>query len=95
MKSCKIRNWLKISPIIKKIEKRKVHSSFIDNIWGANLADIQLLSKFNKGVRFLLCVIDIYNKDKKGITITNDFNNFLHESGRKPNKIWVDRGREF
>ena len=49
-------------PIIRKFEKRKVHSSFIDNIWGADLADMQLISKFNKGLRFLLCVIDIYSK---------------------------------
>ena len=42
-------------PIIKKFEKRKVYFSFRDNIWGADLADMQLLSKFNKGFRFLLC----------------------------------------
>ena len=41
---------------------RKVHSFFVDNIWGAELAHMQLLSKFNKGIRFLLCVIDIYSK---------------------------------
>ena len=39
----------------KKIEKRKAHPSFTDNIWGADLADMQLRSKFNKGFRFLLC----------------------------------------
>ena len=68
-------------PIIRNFNKRKVHSPFIDNIWGANLADMQLISKLNKGIRFLLCVIDIYSKyswviplkDKKGITITNAF----------------------
>ena len=49
-------------PMIKKFEKRKVHSSFINNIWGAGLADMQLISKFNKGFLFLLCIIDIYNK---------------------------------
>ena len=48
--------------IIRKFEKRKVLSPFVDNIWGADLADMQLLSKFNKGIRFLLCVIDIYSK---------------------------------
>ena len=48
--------------IIRKINKRKVHSLFIHNIWGADLADMQLISKFNKGFRFLLCVIDIYSK---------------------------------
>ena len=46
-------------PIIRKFKKRKVHSHFIDNIWGADLADMQLITKFNKGFRFLLCVIDI------------------------------------
>ena len=48
--------------IIKKFEKRKVYSLFRDNIWGTDLADMQLLSKFNKGYRFLLCVIDIFRK---------------------------------
>ena len=71
-------------PIIRKFEKRKVHSSFIDNIWGTDLTDMLLISKFNKGFRFLLCVIDIYSKfawviplkDKKGITMTNAFQKF-------------------
>ena len=50
-------------PIIKKLKrKRKVYSSFRDNIWSADLADMQLISKFNKGFRFLLCVIDIFSK---------------------------------
>ena len=49
-------------PIIRKFNKRKVHSSFKDNIWGADLADMQLLSKLNKGFRFLLCFIDIFSK---------------------------------
>ena len=49
-------------PIIRKIKKRKVHLSFIDDIWGADLADIQLISKFNKGICFLLCVINIFSK---------------------------------
>ena len=47
-------------PIIRGFEKRKVYSSFIDNIWDADLADMQLLSKCNRGIRFLLCVIYIY-----------------------------------
>ena len=49
-------------PIIKKFLKRKVYSSFRDSIWGIDLADMQLWSKFNKGFRFLLCVIDIFGK---------------------------------
>ena len=41
-------------PIIRKFKKRKIHSTFMDNIWGADLADVQLMSKFYKGFRFLL-----------------------------------------
>ena len=90
-------------PIIKKFEKRKVHAAFKDNIWGADLADMQLLSKYNKGIRFLLCVIDIFSKyawvvplkGKKGISIVMAFQITLKQSNRKPNKIWVDKGSEF
>ena len=49
-------------PIIKKFRKRKVYSPFIDNTWGADLADMRLISNFNEGIRFLLCVIDIFSK---------------------------------
>ena len=89
-------------PIVKKFNKRKVYSSFKDNIWGVDLTDMQLLSKFNKRFRFLLCVIDIFSKyawsiplkDKKGISIVNAFQIILKESNRKPNEIWVDKGSE-
>ena len=68
-------------PIITKFEKRKINSPFIDNIWVADIAGIQLIRKFNEGFRFLLCVIDIDRKyawviplkHKKGITIINAF----------------------
>ena len=90
-------------PIIRKFEKRKVHAAFKDNIWGPNLADMQLLSKYNKGIRFLLCVIDIFSKyarvvplkDKKVVSIATAFQSILKQSNRKPNKIWVDKGSEF
>ena len=49
-------------PIIREFDKRKVYSSFRDNIWGASLDDMQLLSKFNKGFRFVLFVIHIFSK---------------------------------
>ena len=49
-------------PIIRKINKRKVHLPFTGNSWGVDLVDMQLISKFNKRFRFLLCVIDIYSK---------------------------------
>ena len=48
--------------IVRKFEKRKVYSSFIDNMWGADLSDMQLISKFNKRIYFLLCVIDIFSQ---------------------------------
>ena len=47
-------------PIIIKFKKRKVHSSFKDNIWGADLAGMQLISIFNTRIHFLLCVTDIF-----------------------------------
>ena len=43
--------------VIKRFERRKVYSSFSDNIWGAGLADMQLLSKFNKGIKYLLLIV--------------------------------------
>ena len=71
-------------PIIRKIKKRKVYSSFKDDIWGVHLADMQLISKHNKGIRYLLCVIDLFSKyawvvplkDKKGVSIVNAFQKF-------------------
>ena len=89
-------------PIIRKFKKRKVYSSFKDNIWGVNLADMLPLSKYNKGIKYLLCVIDLISKyswvipikDKKGTSIVNAFKKIFSEEC-KPNKIWVDQGREF
>ena len=49
-------------PIIKKFNKRKVYSSFKDNIWGVDLADMQLISKYNKGIKYLLCAFDLLSK---------------------------------
>ena len=64
---------------------------------------MHLTSKFNKGFRFLLCVIDVFSKyagivpikNKKGVTIVNTFQKILDDSNRKPNNIWVDKGSEF
>ena len=64
---------------------------------------MQLKSKYNKGIRFLSCAIDLLSKyawvvplkDRKGITIVNAFQSILDSSRRKPNKIWVDQGCEF
>ena len=90
------------NPIIKKFDKRKVYSQFKDNIWGVDLPDMQSLSRKNKGIKYLLCAMDLYSKyafvislkDKKGISIVNAFNKIIKQSNRKPNKIWVDQGGE-
>ena len=49
-------------PIIRKFKKRREYSAFKYNIWDADLAGMQLISKFNKGFRFLLCIINIFTK---------------------------------
>ena len=80
---------------------RKVYSSFRDNIWRVDLADMQSLSKYNKGIKYLLCAIDLFSKyawvvplkDKRGISIVNAFQKIISKR-RKPNKVWVDQGRE-
>ena len=76
-----------------------MYSPFIDNIWSADLTDMQLISKFNKGINFLLCAFDILwvvpLKDKKGVTIINAFRKILDDSKKKPNKTWIDKDSEF
>ena len=79
-----------------------MYSSFKDNIWGVDLADMQLISKHNKGIRYLLYVIDLFSKyapvvplkAEKGVSIVNAFQKILDSSKRKPSKIWVDQGSE-
>ena len=89
--------------IIRNLNKWTVYSGFKDNNWGADLADMQLINKFNKGFRFLVCAIDIFSnyawvvplKDKKSATIANTFQKILVGSTRKWSKICVDKGSEF
>ena len=89
-------------PIIKKFKKRKVYSSFKDNIWGVDLADMQSLNKYNKGIKYLLCAIDLFSKyawviplkDKKATIIVNAFQKIISKE-IKANKIWVDQSSEF
>ena len=90
-------------PVIKKFKKREVYSSFKDNIWGVDLADMQSLSKHNKGFKYLLCTIDLFSKyawvvpikDKKGTSTVNAFKKIVSKGQRKLNKIWVDQRSEF
>ena len=71
-------------PIIKIIKRRKVYSSFKDNIWGVDLDDVSLISKFNKEIKYLLCVIDLFSryswviplKNKKGDSIVEGFQKY-------------------
>ena len=91
-----------INQLFKNSKKRKVYSSFRDNVWGVDLAGMQSLSEYNKGNKYLLCAIDLLNKyawvvplnDKKETTIVNAFQNIISER-RKPNKIWADQGSKF
>ena len=86
-------------PIIRKFKKRKVYSSFKDNILGVDLAYMQLISKYDKGFRYLLGAIDLFSKyafvvllkDQKG-TIDNAFQSLLGNSKRR---IYTDQGSEF
>ena len=86
-----------------KRKKRIIYSSFKDNNWVTDLTDIQLISKFYKRIRFLLCMIDIFGKYawvvslkvKKGVIIVNAFQNILNSSKRKPSIKWVAKRSEF
>ena len=63
---------------------------------------MQSLSKYNKGIKYLFCAIDLFSKyawvvpikDEKGVSIVDTFQKIISE-GRKPNKIWVSRGSGF
>ena len=85
----------------KQACKNLADTAFKDNILGADVANMQLVSKYKKGIRFLLFAIDIFRKytwvvnlkGKLGTSIINAFQKF--ESGHKPNKIWVDKCSEF
>ena len=83
--------------------RRPVVVHDIDDIWSADLVDMQAFSKYNKGYKFMLTVIDLYSryawaiplKDKTGATVRNAFQHIVRTSGRIPKKLWVDEGKEF
>ena len=90
-------------PVKRKFRKRRVLVSGNNEIWAADLADMRALSKENDGINFLLLVIDTFNKygwivplkNKKGETIVKALKDIFKESGRRPAKLWTDKGREF
>ena len=83
-------------PIRRKFKKRRVLVNGIDRIWAADLLDMQAFSKFNRGVKYLLAVINgwlIPLKDKTGKSVASALITIFKE--RKPEKMWVDKGKEF
>ena len=74
--------------VLTKFKRHKVYSDFKDNMWGADLADMQLISKYNRGFRFISCVIYLYSKyaqtvplkDKKGATVFNAFKSISNKN---------------
>ena len=74
----------------------------MDKIWCSDLVEMQRFSKFNKGYRYLLMVLDLFSKygwivplmDKKGETVTEAFKTIFKE-GRKPQYLWTDKGKEY
>ena len=89
-------------PITRNFSKRAVISNGIDEIWAADLVEMQTFSKWNKGVKYLLMVIDVFSKygwiktmtDKKTETVNKAFDE-IFKSKRKPQMLWTDEGSEF
>ena len=90
-------------PAVHRFQKRKVYVGGIDDIWAADLVDMQAFAKQNDDVKYLLCVIDLFSRygwiaplnDKSGDSVYNAFAKIFTSSGRKPQKLWVDKGTEF
>ena len=91
-----------IGRLLENLRKEKFIHLLETIFWGVGLVDMQWLSKYKRGIRYLLCTIDLFSKyawvvplkDKIGISIVNAFQK-IASKGRKPNKIWVDKGSEF
>ena len=89
-------------PIKRNFTRRQVIVNHIDERWSSDLVEIQQFSKWNKGYRYLLMVLDVFSKygwivplkDKKGETVTEAFK-LIFKEGRKPQYLWVDKGKEF
>ena len=90
-------------PITRNFRKRRVISYGIDKIWAADLVEMQKYSKWNKGVKYLLMVVDVFSKygwivalkDKKTESVSSAFDHIFKKSKRKPEKLWTDKGSEF
>ena len=90
-------------PITRNFQKRSVVSNGIDDIWAADLVEMQKFSKWNKGIKYLLMVIDMFSKygwikplkDKKTETVSKAFDEIFKSSKRLPKMLWTDKGSEF
>ena len=90
-------------PITRNLRKRRVISKGIDKIWAADLVEMQKYSKWNKGMKYLLMVIDVFSKygwikplkDKKTESVSLAFDLIYKKSKRKPEMLWTDKGSEF
>ena len=90
-------------PVTRKFQKRRVISNNIDDIWAADLVEMQKFSRWNKGIRYLLMVIDVFSKygwirelkNKKAETVYEAFRDIIMKSNRKPKMLWTDKGSEF
>lgn len=88
-------------PVTHKFKKRRVYANGVDKIWAADLVDMSAFQKFNKGVKYLLTVIDAFSKygwieplkNKTGAEVAKALKRIFKE--RKPEKLWVDKGKEF
>jgi len=91
------------APVRRKFKRRRVISYGVDDVWSCDLVEMQEWSKQNKGYRYMLNVIDVHSKyawsiplkDKTGKTVLEAFKQIVESSGRKPDHIWVDEGKEF
>ena len=91
-----------IDRLLENVRKEKFIHLLETIYWGDDLADMHSLNKYNKGIKYLLCAIDLFRKyacvvplkEARGITIVNEFQKIISK-GRKPNKIWVDQGGKF
>jgi transposase InsO family protein len=91
------------APVKRKFQRRRVISYGVDDVWSCDLVEMQEWCKDNKGYRYMLNVVDVFSKyawsikllDKKGKTVLEAFKQIVKTSGRKPDHIWVDEGKEF
>ena len=91
------------APVKRKFKRRRVVSYGVDDVWSCDLVEMQEWKKQNKGYRYMLNVIDVHSKyawsvplkDKTGKTVLGAFKQIVNSSGRKPDHIWVDEGKEF